>query len=52
MNPGRGHGAEKSVFCHEWVGVIAAAEVTGSPRPEGDDEEYRDVRFLRVLKSR
>ncbi len=39
-------------FCHKWVGVVAAAEVTGAPRPEGDDEEYRDVRFLTPVPTR
>ena len=39
-------------FCHKWVGVIAAAEVTGSPRSEGEDEEYRDVKFLTPVPTR
>ena len=39
-------------YCHKGVGVIAAAEVTGPPRSEDDnDEEYRDVRFLTPVPS-
>lgn len=39
-------------FCHKWVGVIAAGEVAGPARPDGDDEEYRDVRFLTPIPTR
>lgn len=34
-------------FYHKGFGVVAAGEVLeGKPRSEGDEEEYRDVRFL------
>lgn len=40
-------------YCHKWVGVIAAAEVTGARRSEDENnEEYRDVRFLTPVPSR
>jgi len=39
-------------FYHKWVGVVAAAEVIGPPKHEGEDEEYRDVRFLTAIPSR
>jgi len=40
-------------FCHKWVGVVAAAEVLpGPPKRDGEDEEYRDVRFLTPVPAR
>ena len=33
-------------FSHEWVGLIAAAEVIGRPKDDGPEERYRDVKFL------
>ena len=48
LNPG-----DIVFYCHKGVGIIAAAEITGSPRSEDDnDEEYRDVRFLTPVPSR
>lgn len=34
------------VFFHKWVGLIAAAEVIGTVKSDGEDEKYRDIRFL------
>ncbi len=39
-------------YSHKGVGVIAAAEVIGPVRREGDDEQYRDVRFLTPVPKR
>jgi hypothetical protein len=40
-------------FSHKWVGIVAAAEVLpGPPKRDGDDEEYRDVKFLTAVPSR
>ena len=40
-------------YYHKGFGVVAAAEVTGPPKSEDDnDEEYRDVRFLTPVPSR
>lgn len=39
-------------FSHKWVGVVGAAEVVGAPKLEGEDEEYRDVRFLTPVPER
>jgi hypothetical protein len=40
-------------FYHKWNGVVAAAEVlSGSVKREGEDEEYRDVRFLTPVPTR
>jgi len=40
-------------FYHKWVGVVAAAEILpGPPKYDGEDEEYRDVRFLTSVPSR
>ena len=48
LNPG-----DIVFYYHKWVGVIAAAEVTGLPRSDDEnDEEYRDVRFLTPVPSR
>jgi hypothetical protein len=33
-------------YCHKWVGVVAAAEITGPARNDGPDERYRTVKFL------
>lgn len=39
-------------FYHKWVGVVAAGEVRGPVRREGEDEQYRDVRFLTPIPNR
>ena len=39
-------------FYHKWVGVVAAAEIVGPARVEGEDEKYRDVRLLSAIPSR
>lgn len=39
-------------FYHKWVGLVAAGEVRGSVRREGEEEQYRDVRFLTPIPSR
>ena len=40
-------------FYHKWTGVVAAGEVLSGPvKREGDDQEYRDVRFLTPVPSR
>jgi hypothetical protein len=40
-------------FSHKWVGIVAAAEVSsGPPKRDGEDEEYRDVKFLTAVPSR
>lgn len=39
-------------FSHKWVGLIAAAEVLGSARTDGDDEKYRAVKFLTPVPNR
>jgi hypothetical protein len=40
-------------FYHKWEGVVAAAEVLVGPvKREGEDEQYRDVRFLTSVPTR
>ena len=40
-------------FSHKWVGVVAAAEVLPGPvKREGEQEEYREVKFLTAVPSR
>lgn len=39
-------------FTHRWTGVIAAAEVTGPVRRDGEHEMYRDVKFLTPTPNR
>jgi hypothetical protein len=33
-------------FSHKWVGIVAAAEVIGQRKSDGDEEWYREVKFL------
>lgn len=37
---------------HRWTGVVAAAEVVGPVRRDGENEMYRDVKFLTPIPSR
>jgi len=39
-------------FSHRYVGLVAAGEVIGPVRQEGNDELYHDVRFLTPVPSR
>ncbi len=39
-------------FSHKWVGIVAAAEVTGQAKNNGADERYRDVKFLTPVPSK
>src|SRR5437867_3175323 len=39
-------------FYHKWVGLVAAGEVRGQVRKEGDEEQYRDVRFITPVPKR
>ena len=39
-------------FSHKLVGIIAAAEVIGPVKFEGEDEQFRDVRFLTPIPNR
>jgi len=39
-------------FSHKWVGIVAAAEVTGPVKNEGKGERYRDVKFLTPVPDR
>ena len=39
-------------FSHKWVGLIAAVEVSGPVKREGEGEEYRDVKFLTPVPNR
>jgi hypothetical protein len=40
-------------FYHKWVGVVAAAEILpGPPKRDGDNEEYRNVKFLTPVPAR
>jgi hypothetical protein len=48
LNPG-----DIVFFCHKWEGLIAAAEVLRGPvKRSGDDEQYRDVKFLTPVPTR
>jgi hypothetical protein len=47
LNPG-----DIVFFFHKWEGLIAAAEVRGPVRRDGDQEQYRDVRFLTPVPNR
>jgi hypothetical protein len=39
-------------YSHKWDGIVAAAEVLGPVKSEGEDEKYRDVRFLTPVPKR
>jgi hypothetical protein len=39
-------------FSHKWVGLIAAAEVIGPVKSDGENEKYRDIRFLTPIPLR
>lgn len=39
-------------FYHKSVGLVAAGEVRGPVRHDGNDEQYRDVRFLTPVPNR
>lgn len=41
LNPG-----DVIFFYHKWVGLVAAGEARGPVRQDGDEEQYREVRFL------
>lgn len=47
LNPG-----DFVFFYHKWEGIVAAGVVSGPVRSDGDDEQYRDVRFLTPVPSR
>jgi hypothetical protein len=47
LNPG-----DIVFFYHKWVGLIAAGEVRGLVRKDGDEEQYRDVRFVTPVPKR
>jgi hypothetical protein len=47
LNPG-----DIIFFYHKLVGLIAAGEVRGPVRKAGDEEQYRDVRFLTPVPKR
>ena len=39
-------------FYHKWEGIVAVGVVLGPVRSDGDDEQYRDVRFLTPVPRR
>jgi len=39
-------------YSHKWLGIVAAAEVIGPLKKDGENEEYRDVRFLTKVPRR
>jgi hypothetical protein len=39
-------------FYHTGFGIVAAGVVSGAVRSEGDDERYREVRFLTPVPTR
>jgi hypothetical protein len=47
LNPG-----DIVFFYHKWAGLVAAGEVRGPVRREGEEEQYRDVRFLTPVPNR
>ena len=47
LNPG-----DIIFFYHKWVGLVAAGEVRGPVRQDGDEEQYREVRFLTPVPNR
>jgi hypothetical protein len=47
LNPG-----DVVFFYHKWVGLVAAGEVRGPVRQDGDEEQYREVRFVTPVPKR